>query len=288
MVQRGTMAGTAEPERLVLIGANIAHSRSPRIHNHLFALYSLPYRYDLMPLDESQVVAVLEKMKRGGYRGANVTSPHKRAVLPAIGALSPEAARIGAVNTIVIQDGRATGHNTDAAGFADSLHGHPLIAAPFSANVLGTGGAAMAAVYALLAFPTLRALTIYSRDANRAADAAARWGDNRLRGATPGNYSQADLLVNATPLGLPASPGMPIAAAELAGTRLVYEMVYSPPETSLAAAARAAAIEVIGGRAMFVAQALRAFELWTGIVPRPDDVPGDLWGDGSSLVVSGQ
>ncbi|HVZ38453.1 MAG TPA: shikimate dehydrogenase [Candidatus Kapabacteria bacterium] len=277
MEQLGTAGRSAGPERLVLIGANIAHSRSPRIHNHLFTLYSLPYRYDLMPLDESQVVAALAEMKRGGYRGANVTSPHKRAVLPAIDALSPEAARIGAVNTIVIQDGRAIGHNTDAAGFTGPLRGHAITAAPFSANVLGTGGAAMAAVHALLAFPTLRTLTIYSRDADRARNAAARWEDGRLRGAMPGSYSPADLLVNATPIGLPASPGMPIAAVELAGTRLVYEMVYSPPETSLAAAARAAAIEVIGGQAMFVAQALRAFQLWTGIAPQPEDVPADLW-----------
>ena len=258
---------------IVLIGGNIAHSRSPRLHNHLFERYALPYRYELMPLAVDEVVGALEMMKRGGYRGANVTSPHKRAVLPALDALSPEAGAIGAVNTIVIDDGRAVGHNTDTRGFEESIGDHPLLAAPFTANIIGTGGAAQAAAYVLKGMENLQQLTIYSRGADTGTSAAARWGDPRIHGRSLADYAPADLVIHATPLGLAGSSALPLDPAHLHGSRLLYEMIYSPAVTPLMQAARDRGIETIGGGRMFVGQALEAFRLWTGVEAAEEEVP---------------
>lgn len=259
-------------ERVVLIGSNIAHSRSPRLHNHLFERYDLPYRYELAPMTADAVVPAVEMMKRGGYRGANITSPHKFAALPALDALSPEAEAIGAVNTIVFAAGRGVGHNTDAAGFIAPLLGHPLLVTSFTAALFGTGGAAMAAAYALLALPSLRRLTIYSRDAVRAADAAARWNDQRVEGHVYNARGPHDLLVNATPRDLADAGLLPVPIEAIEGASLAYEMIYWPPVTPFLAAARERGVETIGGAPMFIAQALASFQLWTGLTPRVEDV----------------
>ncbi len=264
-------------EKVVLIGAGIAHSRSPRLHNHLFALYGLPLHYSLMPLEQHEVAPAVAAMKRGGFRGANITSPHKLAAMPGMDELSAAATAIGAVNTIVFSGGRAYGHNTDTVGFAASLAHQPVATREFTAAVLGTGGAASAAIHALLAMPGLRGLTVYSRDAARAAACAARWGDRRVAGRGLGEYSAADLVVNATPIGMATRPGMPIPAERLGGTALLYEMIYSPAETALMRAARAAGVPVAGGAEMFVGQALASFQLWTGIAATAADVPADLF-----------
>jgi len=265
-------------QRIVLLGSNIAHSRSPYLHNHLFERYRLPYRYELMPLEPDEVVGAVEMMKRGGYRGANITSPHKQRALPALDELSAEAVRIGAVNTILFEDGRAIGHNTDLYGFARSLAGLRLLEEPLTAAVLGTGGAAMAAVHVLLGYPMLESLTLYSRDADRAALAALRWNDPRLHGAGVDRFEPATLVVHATPVGLPGRSGLPFPPERLPGTTMLYEMIYSPAETELTSAARALGIETMNGRSMFIAQAAEAFRLWTGVEMREEDVPEGMWG----------
>jgi shikimate dehydrogenase len=267
----------ADIEKIVLIGSAIAHSRSPYLHNHLFDRYHLPYRYELMPLREEEVVHAIGTMKRGGYRGANITSPHKQVALPALDELSEEARAIGAVNTIIFDAGRAVGHNTDARGFARSLDDQPVVRDRFTAAILGTGGAAMAAAYALLAIPGLRTLTLYSRDAARAQAAAGRWNDPRVAGESRANFTPADLLINATPVGLPGRPGIPLDPDLLPGTTLLYEMIYSPAETALARSARERGIATMNGRAMFEGQAIEAFRLWTGREVGREGVPEGIW-----------
>lgn len=264
--------------RIVLIGANIAHSRSPYFHNTLFERYGLPYRYELMPLGTDAVLAALEEMKRGGYRGANVTSPHKEIVMAGLDELSNEARVIGAVNTIVFNEGRASGHNTDAEGFRRSLKPAMRPDRPFTAAVLGTGGAARAAIHVLLRMEGLRSLVIYSRSMEDAASAVERWSDRRLQGALLDDFQPADLVVHATPVGLAGNTGVLLTADRLRGTGLLYEMIYVPSETPLMREARNAGVQTLGGGGMFIGQALQAFKLWTGVEADPQDVPGDLFG----------
>lgn len=252
------------PQKIVLLGRNIAHSRSPSFLNPIFRRRNLPWIYELMPLEPDELPTAFARMKQGGYRGANVTSPYKEAVLPYLDDLSPESERIGAVNTIRFDAGRAFGTSTDIIGFRKSLEGEPVVAGEFSATVVGTGGAARAAVEVLLGYDTLRDLRLASRSRDRAALELERWGDRRGRAITTGAEAAADLIVHATPIGLPGRPGTLLQAADLEGCRLLYDMIYGPGETELMRIARKAGVRVRDGGEMFEGQALAAVEVWGG------------------------
>jgi shikimate dehydrogenase len=216
-------------------------------------------------------------MKEGEYRGANVTSPHKQIVMSGLDELSEEARVIGAANTIVFEGGKATGHNTDVAGFASSLSDAMPFEDPFTAAVLGTGGAARAAIYVLLRRKGLRSLIVYSREGSRAEAVAAMWNDPRVHGESLDRFTGADLAVHATPVGLAGAPGALLDREHLRGTGLLYEMIYSPAETALMRHAREAGVRAIGGGGMFIGQGLAAFTLWTGMTADPAEVPDDLF-----------
>ncbi|MCC7438490.1 MAG: shikimate dehydrogenase [Armatimonadetes bacterium] len=191
---------------IVLLGQHIGGSLSPFLHNHLFGQHRLPFAYSLFPVAAAELPDALAMMKQGGYAGANVTSPHKELLFTMMDELDPLAERVRAVNTVLFRDGKAIGFNTDVAGFrwalaaVDKLPGSNQ---PFTAAVLGTGGAARAAIHVLLAFANLRQLTMYSRSQQRAASEAAYWNDARVIPAQLGSIATADLLINATPVGLP-------------------------------------------------------------------------------------
>ena len=251
-------------QKIVLLGKNISHSRSPSFLNPIFMREGLPWHYELMPVEPEELPEAVERMKRGGYRGANVTSPYKEAVVPLMDDLSPEAERIGAVNTIRFEEGRATGANTDIVGFADSLAGEPLFSADFTAAVLGTGGAARAAVDVLLRTPGLTRLYLLSRTPGKGELELTRWGDDRAHGGLLTDDFTADLIVHATPVGLPGRPGLPIPPDRLTGCRLLYEMIYGPDDTDLMREARSRGVRVKDGGEMFERQALAALEVWRG------------------------
>jgi shikimate dehydrogenase len=263
-------------EEIVLIGSNIGHSRSPRLHNFLFEKFDLPYHYRLMPLEPDELPVVLEELKRGGYRGANVTSPYKQLLFAGMERLSEEAITIRAVNTILIEQGSATGFNTDTYGVSQAIRGHEIIGSDFTAAVIGTGGAAASAIHALLAEPGLRHLTIYSRSQERALEEAGRWDDGRIDGERLDRFRSTDLVIHATPVGLAGDGNALLSELQLDGVRVLFEMIYSPAETVLVRRARRAGAEIIPGMAMFLHQALRSFRLWTGIPVSINDIPETL------------
>jgi shikimate dehydrogenase len=262
---------------VVLLGDNIGHSLSPRLHNYLFERHDISLRYELMPLRASEVLSAVERMKRGDYRGANVTSPYKERVLPAVDGMSESAATIGAVNTILFEYGDAIGYNTDLAGIAYALDPH-LPEVPFSAAVIGTGGAARAALCYLLDHDGLDSVTIYSRDRERAARLADGW-DGRVVGESLEKFAPVDMVVHATPIGLPGNPGQVIDESKLVGSEILFEMIYSPVRTPLVESAERVGMRIVSGVDMFVGQALEAFRIWTGVEVRPDEIPPDLFAE---------
>lgn len=249
-------------QKIVLLGKNISHSRSPSFLNPIFRREGLPWRYELMPVEPEELFEAIVMMKHGGYRGANVTSPYKEAVIPLMDDLSSEAERIGAVNTIRFDGGRAFGVNTDIIGFANSLRDEPLLSGPFTAAVLGTGGAARAAVDALLRLEHLTHLRLLSRTSGTGARELGRWNDPRTEGGLLTDDFTADLIIHATPIGLPGRPGMLLRPDQLTGCRLLYDMIYGPGETELMRCARRIGIDVKDGGAMFEGQALAAVGVW--------------------------
>ncbi|MGW7268035.1 shikimate dehydrogenase [Streptomyces sp. NPDC054842] len=262
-----------------LVGSGVGPSLSPGLHEREADRQGLRYLYRLIDIDRldggPEAVGDLVRGARAlGFDGLNITHPCKQLVIPHLDALSPQAEALGAVNTVVFEDGRAVGHNTDVTGFAASF-ARGLPDAPLEHVVqLGAGGAGAAVAHALL---TLGAGHVSVVDAlpDRAAGLAAgldgHFGAGRAGAATPDALpallSRADGVVHATPTGMAAHPGLPLPAELLRPELWVAEVVYRPLDTELLRAARALGCATLDGGGMAVFQAADAFRLFTGREP---------------------
>jgi len=259
-----------------LIGKPVGHSLSPAMHNAAFAALGLPHTYRALEVDESQLRATLERWRGEDVLGANVTIPHKEAVLKLVDEVDDEARAIGAVNTVARKGTRLVGHNTDKYGFEQavrSIRGHSVDDSgyPFVMDnvlVLGAGGAARACVLSLLEHKN--GVLIANRDrarAQRLAGAMAKF-DTYSRGIQVVPWSErgtvVDAVVNATPLGMHGED--PLEGAEL--PLWVVDLVPTAEETPLVKRARSREYgAVVDGLVMLLHQAARAFGLWTGLEP---------------------
>jgi shikimate dehydrogenase len=255
-----------------LIGAGIGGSLSPALHEREAAEQDLSYAYRLLDIDErgltpADVDQVLEQAHRAGFSGLNVTHPCKQAVVPYLDALSDDAAALQAVNTVVFEDGRATGHNTDTTGFAESFsRGLPDVAVD-SVVLLGAGGAGTAVAYAALRVGVQR-LTVVDIDEKRAQACVRQLACDRVVAGTLDSLANADGLIHATPTGMESHhPGMPLDDELLHPGLWVAEIVYRPLETALLRRARELGCETLDGGGMAVFQAAGSFELFTGVEP---------------------
>ncbi|MBC7261319.1 MAG: shikimate dehydrogenase [Chloroflexi bacterium] len=260
-----------------LIGWPIEHSVSPAMHNAAFHALGLPWHYTLLPPPPQQIKETLTKLREEGYRGANVTVPHKQAVMPYLDKVTDTALAIGAVNTIVVQGRQLIGDNTDGDGFLAALQEVGFVPANSRALILGAGGAARAVVYALAQNGC--AVTVYNRTVARAAKLAQHMECIGVRApvnwmpmqATLANLDLTcfDLLVNATSVGMwpqvDASPWP--KTLPLPSHWIVFDLVYNPPQTALLAHAQSSGARTIGGLGMLVRQGALAFALWTGVFP---------------------
>jgi shikimate dehydrogenase len=261
-----------------LIGRPVAHSLSPAMHNAAFAKLGLPHRYEVKETVDDQLAATVDRMRRDDVLGANVTIPHKEAVLRLVDEVSDEARRIGAVNTVVRRGSRLIGQNTDKYGFEKALDTQPRripgepSGFPFFGHtilVLGAGGAARACALALL--ERGNNVNIANRDPGR-AEALARSleVDGRHPRVVPWPKGRVlvDAVVNATPLGLNGEE----ALEDVQLPMWVIDLVPTAVETPLVKRAKATEnVTVVDGLNMLLHQAARSFELWTG-VPAPLEV----------------
>jgi shikimate dehydrogenase len=262
-------------KRSGLIGNPVDHSLSPVMQAAAFRATGIDGAYELWPTEDIDVPARVASLRAPGMLGGNVTVPHKRRVMPEVDELSDTARRIGAVNTIVNDDGRLLGGNTDAYGFAMTVRGTGIDVTPASrALVLGAGGAARAVIVALqdLGFGTIE---IANRTPARAKALAAElemggevsavlWGDLETR------LPEVDLMVNATALGWHAGE-LPLDIARiglLSARATVVDLTYR--DTDLLTVARKQGLVAVDGLDMLIHQGARAFQLWTGVVPPVD------------------
>ncbi|WP_277963044.1 shikimate dehydrogenase [Pseudomonas sp. RIT-To-2] len=263
-----------------LIGAGIQASRTPALHEREGAAQGLGYLYRLIDLDQlkldtTHLEELLTAAQRMAYTGLNITFPCKQAIIPLLDDLSPEARGIGAVNTVVLKDGKRVGHNTDCLGFAEGFRRGMDGAARERVVQMGAGGAGAAVAHALL-IEGVKQLTIFDVDASRAQDLAdnlnQHFPGNRARAGSDlaAAMNEADGMVNTTPMGMAKLPGMPVPAELLRKDLWVAEIVYFPLETELLRTARALGARTLDGGTMAVFQAVKAFELFSGIVPDAD------------------
>jgi shikimate dehydrogenase len=255
-----------------LLGAPIAQSAAPAMHERAAEALGLRCHYQLIEVagaGREELKVLLEGVRRLGFAGINVTFPYKEAVLDLLDELSPTAIRIGAINTVVVRDGRLIGHNTDTSGFARAVT--PLVTASSHGAValIGAGGAGKAIAFALAGLG-IAELRIFDREHAKAAQLAARLqGQARARAA----HSIEDAMhgvvgiVNGSPVGMLPSRDTPVPDTLLHAGLWVADAVYSPLWTPLLMAAKAKGAAVMTGRELAVYQAVDAFELFTGVAP---------------------
>jgi shikimate dehydrogenase len=247
--------------RLGVLGWPVAHSRSPAMHNAALKAVGLTdWRYQLLPVPPELLAETVKALPAAGFRGANVTIPHKQAALALATDATPPARAIGAANTLTFDDpGEIFADNTDAPALVRAL---PFAPAGETALVLGAGGSARAAVWALLDAGAAE-VRVWNRTSQRARALCAELGCTAVDRAQP-----ADLLVNCTAIGLQAPEAtfesLPLTADQLDEYRCVVDLVYTDPETPLVQAARVRAIPVVDGFALLVGQGALSFERFTG------------------------
>jgi shikimate dehydrogenase len=255
-----------------LIGFPIAHSASPAMHEQAGNALGVHCRYQLIEIagaGPEQLRAVLGDVKRRGFAGVNVTYPYKEAVLDLLDELSPTASAIGAVNAVVVRDGRLIGYNTDTTGFARAAARLVADSGRGSVAVIGAGGVGKAIVFALAGLGVAE-IRLFDVDRTRADRLAARLhaiGRIGVAASVEDALSGVAGLVNATPVGMLPSRDTPVPAALLHDGLWVADAVYSPLWTPLLTAAKARGARTMTGRELAVCQAVDAFELFTGLKP---------------------
>lgn len=270
------LSGTA---RLAgVMGWPISHSRSPRLHGHWLDHYGIDGAYVPLAVPPEKFEAALAGLQAAGFRGVNVTVPHKEAAFRACDELDADAERIGAVNTIVFaEDGRVKGSNTDAFGFIENIR-QSIEWSGGVALVLGAGGAARAICVALMDAGATE-IRLLNRTRARAEGLAAEFGAIvKVEDWSRRSDAQEDvsLLVNSTSLGMTGQPPLDLSLDRLPRTAIVNDIVYAPLETPLLAAARARGNPVVDGLGMLLHQARPGFEAWFGTAPAVTDALRDF------------
>lgn len=268
-----------QPRMLVgLIGANIMGSLSPALFADAFAAAGIQGFYHLLDVDclaERRLPKLLEALKTAGFAGTNITYPFKQDVIPLLDAVDPEAAQVGAVNTVAFSpDGRMTGYNFDRRGWRHSFEetfGHGR-ARGATVVMVGAGGAGRAVGFALMDLE-VGCLVIHDRDGARAqalqTDLAKHYGASRCRVTSDveGEIAAAAGVINATQVGMRGFPGNPIPVSALTRAHWAADVIYTPLETAFIKAAAAKGARVMNGGGMCVHQAVEAFRLFTGVAP---------------------
>lgn len=266
---------SSAPPLAGVVGWPIGHSRSPALHGHWLRRYGLPGHYVPLAVPPERLPWSLEALALLGFRGANVTIPHKEAALAGAGAASEAARLIGAANTLVFaDDGTWHADNTDAYGFLASLRqdaaGWAAAAGP--ALVIGAGGAARAIVAALISDGASEI-----RVANRTPERARALADHFGAALVPVDWegmgeaaAGALTIVNTTAMGMSGQPPLHLDLAAAPEAALVTDIVYQPLETPLLAAARRRGLATVDGLGMLLHQAVPGFEAWFGVRPEVD------------------
>ncbi|WP_422934613.1 shikimate dehydrogenase [Sinomonas sp. P47F7] len=274
------MSLTHESYLIGLIGDGVTPSLTPAMHEREGAEHGLLYLYrpvDLtaLGLPAASVGELVRAARNLGFNGLNITHPCKQLVIGHLDEIDDDAARLGAVNTVVIrQDGTTVGHNTDWSGFLHAFRSGLPGAELGRVVQLGAGGAGSAVAYALLTAGVGHLSIVdvdHARAADRAAELASLFPRASVEGRTTAELASlleaADGVVHCTPVGMAAHPGTPFDTSLLESRQWVADIVYRPIETQLVRDARAAGCRVLDGGRMAVGQAVDAFRIFTGIEP---------------------
>lgn len=264
-----------ESKKTGVIGWPISHSRSPLIHGYWLKTYNIPGSYEAIALAPEKAELFFKDFAKGDYIGANITIPHKVAVIPHLDVMEEAAKAIGAVNTIWVEDGKLHGTNTDWLGFLGNLDagcaGWDKTAK--TALVLGAGGAARGIIYALIQ-RGFQQIHVANRTIARAQEMQTHFGSAVLPHALEDAdklVGECDLIVNTTSLGMEKNPPLTLSLETIRPHCLVTDIVYTPLETPLLRRAKDKGVKTVDGLGMLLHQAAPGFERWFGVYPTVDD-----------------
>lgn len=257
---------------LAIIGHPVSHSLSPLMHNSAFQALGLPYLYAMYDIEPEGLSKAVQDLKSLGFVGYNVTIPHKQAIIQHLDGVDETAKAIRAVNTVSISNNKSLGYNTDVLGIVRALEPLKNRIASQPVLVLGAGGAARAAVFALQRLVNATEITIAARSKERGASILADFKikSGKIVSFAPAEInsvvSRCSLIVNATPVGMhPLVDDSPLSDnAPLIGGHIVFDLIYRPLETKLLRLAKKAGATAVGGLEILIQQGAAAFEIWTG------------------------
>ncbi|WP_158922354.1 shikimate dehydrogenase [Acidisphaera sp. S103] len=254
-----------------ITGWPVGHSRSPRLHGYWLERHGIDGAYVPLPIEPANFETAIRGLMAAGFAGVNVTIPHKLAAFALCDTVDDFGRRIGAINTLVFENGRISGRNTDVWGFLSNLRANGVDPAAGPALILGAGGASRAIAAALLELGVR--VTIANRTRARADALAAELPGLRVIDWDTRDHALPDntLLVNTTSLGMAGQPPLQIDLDRAAPGLTVNDIVYVPLETPLLAAARTRGIRRVEGLGMLLHQAVPAFHAWFGVEPVVDD-----------------
>ena len=255
--------------KFYLLGYPVGHSVSPAMHNAAFKEERLSHNYSTLGVPPDRLAETINtKIRVKEFGGASVTIPHKIEIIKYLDELAPTAQRAGAVNTLEYRDSILVGHNTDAVGGVRALTEVYGNLSQAEVVLLGAGGAASALAAELA--PKVYELKILNRSVERARKLSERLGENTSYDSIENQacIESADILINATPVGMSPKTGeSPVAPERLHPGLMVYDIVYNPLKTKLLIDAEIAGARTLGGLWMLVYQGVEAFKIWTGIEP---------------------
>jgi shikimate dehydrogenase len=256
-----------------VIGWPVAHSLSPKLHGYWIAKYKLDAAYVPIPVEPQHLGDALKELSAKGFAGCNLTLPHKEQAVSLVDAMDDTARAIGAVNTIVIENGKFKGSNTDAFGFIENLKRSTPLKKKNKAVVLGAGGASRAVCKAL-SDEGYEQIILVNRTPEKAKTLAAQISKRIACDAWDRRsdaLANADLLVNATSLGMQGKDPLTMNLDHLPRDAIVTDIVYTPLMTPLLVEAKKRGNPIVDGLGMLLYQAVPGFEAWFGVRPEVDD-----------------
>lgn len=256
----------AKTKVVALLGYPVGHSFSPTMHNAAFEQLGLNYRYVAFEVKPEMLREAVDGIRALGLAGVNVTVPHKENVMQYLDDVDPEASFIGAVNTVVNNNGRLKGYNTDGRGFMRSLEEEGISVEGKKILIAGSGGAARAIGYYLSEKAAeLSLFDVIREKADALAGALSKRGKVRSIDSLEGALSEVDVAINATPVGLKEDDPFPFDLSKVKPEQVVGDLIYR--ETPLLREAAKKGCRTFNGLGMLIWQGALAFELWTGEVP---------------------
>ena len=255
-------------KKFLVIGNPIEHSLSPKLHNHWLKENNIDAIYEKKKLDEKDLQSIISEVKEEKINGINVTVPFKKAVIPFLDELSPEAKDTQSVNTIYFQNGITIGHNTDIAGFELAIKHAKYDISGKKIFILGAGGVAPSIIYSLKKMKALK-IILSNRTKEKAENLKKLFEDIEI--VNWGEIIDFDMIINATSIGLKNEDGLNFDYSSNGPNKFFYDVIYNPRETIFLKRAKLFGNRAENGKMMFIYQAHQAFTIWNKLMPEIDD-----------------